>query len=95
MESKKQAHEVVQTNSRGGDYTRDCGMLRGSGRTAGENCKMEAVLAQFGGVDPNLQKHFPLFGKEQSPHITLNDLPLCRARITGKVLPLISDVATY
>lgn len=56
---------------------------------------MEAVLTQFGGVDPNLQKHFPLFGKEQSPCITLNDLPLYRARITGKVLPLISDVAIY
>lgn len=51
---------------------------------------MEAVLAQFGGVDPNLQNHFPLFGKEQSPYITLNYLSLCRTRITSKPLPLIS-----
>lgn len=57
-------------------------MLRDSERTAGKNCKMEAVLAQFGGVDPNLQNHVPLFGKEQSPCcITLTDLPLRRTRI--------------
>lgn len=42
--SKNQAHGVVKTNICGGDYIRDCGMLRDSGRTVGEKCKMEAVL---------------------------------------------------
>lgn len=50
MESKNQAHGMVKANIWGGDYTRDCGMLRDSGGTAGENCKMKAVLAQFGGL---------------------------------------------
>lgn len=63
MESKNQAHGVVQTNIWVGDYTRDCVILRDSGKTARwrlSSLSLEVWTLIFKNISLSLGKNNPL-----------------------------------